>query len=154
MYTLSMPVSQLRTKMRQEFERHRYVNQMKTVDVLLFNSHQEYQVRPPAPTPRPPRAECEGIDAGTGNAQLLEAAVARAQVLPRRGGARRAVAEQLHQRLLGGMFTGSCGYVVGDRLTTIGSQRLKRTAREDIRDVYITDRQYHFLSPYKRRSFP
>lgn len=29
--------------MRQEFERHRYVNQMKTVDVLLFNSHQEYQ---------------------------------------------------------------------------------------------------------------
>ena len=44
MYSLSMPVSQLRTKMRQEFERHRYVNQMKTVDVLLFHSHQEYQV--------------------------------------------------------------------------------------------------------------
>ncbi|KAF2446095.1 NADH dehydrogenase, alpha subcomplex, subunit 6 [Karstenula rhodostoma CBS 690.94] len=43
MYTLSMPVSQLRTKMRQEFERHRYVNQIKTVDVLLFNSHQEFQ---------------------------------------------------------------------------------------------------------------
>lgn len=40
-----MPVSTLRTKMRQEFERHRYVNQMKTVDVLLFNSHQEFQVR-------------------------------------------------------------------------------------------------------------
>jgi hypothetical protein len=110
MYTLSMPVSQLRTKMRQEFERHRYVNQMKTVDVLLFNSHQEYQVRPapatPTPTPRPPRrAECKGIDAGTGNAQLLEAAVARAQVLPNRGGPQRADAEQLHQRLLGGMLT-------------------------------------------------
>lgn len=43
MYSMSMPVSQLRTKMRQEFERHRYVNQLKTVDVLLFNSHQEYQ---------------------------------------------------------------------------------------------------------------
>jgi hypothetical protein len=43
MYTLNMPVSMLRTKMRQEFERHRYVNQIKTVDVLLFNSHQEYQ---------------------------------------------------------------------------------------------------------------
>ncbi|KAK7190276.1 hypothetical protein DPSP01_006804 [Paraphaeosphaeria sporulosa] len=43
MYTLSMPVSALRTKMRQEFERHRYVNQLKTVDVLLFNSHQEFQ---------------------------------------------------------------------------------------------------------------
>ena len=45
MYSLNLPVSALRTKMRQEFERHRYVNQIKTVDVLLFNSHQEYQVR-------------------------------------------------------------------------------------------------------------
>jgi len=35
--------------MRQEFERHRYVSQLKTVDVLLFNSHQEYQVRLPNP---------------------------------------------------------------------------------------------------------
>jgi len=49
MYSLNMPVSAIRTKMRQEFERHRYVQQLKTVDVLLFNSHQEYQVgcRPP-----------------------------------------------------------------------------------------------------------
>jgi NADH dehydrogenase (ubiquinone) 1 alpha subcomplex subunit 6 len=46
MYSLNMPVSTLRTKMRQEFERHRYVNQLKTVDVLLFNSHQEFQVHP------------------------------------------------------------------------------------------------------------
>jgi NADH dehydrogenase (ubiquinone) 1 alpha subcomplex subunit 6 len=45
MYTLNLPVSTLRTKMRQEFERHRYVSQLKTVDVLIFNSHQEYQVR-------------------------------------------------------------------------------------------------------------
>lgn len=45
MYSLNMPVSAIRTKMRQEFERHRYVQQLKTVDVLLFNSHQEYQVR-------------------------------------------------------------------------------------------------------------
>jgi NADH dehydrogenase (ubiquinone) 1 alpha subcomplex subunit 6 len=43
MYTLSLPVSTIRTKIRQEFERHRYVQQMRTVDVLLFNSHQEYQ---------------------------------------------------------------------------------------------------------------
>jgi len=48
MYSLDMPVSALRTKMRQEFERHRYVQQLKTVDVLLFNSHQEYQVRRPS----------------------------------------------------------------------------------------------------------
>jgi NADH dehydrogenase (ubiquinone) 1 alpha subcomplex subunit 6 len=38
-----MPVAALRTKMRQEFERHRYVNQIGAVDVLLFQSHAEYQ---------------------------------------------------------------------------------------------------------------
>ena len=45
MYSLGMPVSQLRTKMRQEFERHRYVTQISVVDMLLFQSHAEYQVR-------------------------------------------------------------------------------------------------------------
>lgn len=45
MYSLNMPVSALRTKMRQEFERHRYVNQIYVVDMLLFQSHAEYQVR-------------------------------------------------------------------------------------------------------------
>lgn len=30
--------------MRQEFERHRYVNQIGVVDMLLFQSHAEYQV--------------------------------------------------------------------------------------------------------------
>lgn len=44
MYSLGMPVSQLRTKMRQEFERHRYVNEISVVDKLLFQSHAEYQV--------------------------------------------------------------------------------------------------------------
>lgn len=44
MYSLSIPVAQLRTKMRQEFERHRYVNQMGVVDTLLFQSHAEFQV--------------------------------------------------------------------------------------------------------------
>ncbi|KAF2171072.1 hypothetical protein M409DRAFT_64040 [Zasmidium cellare ATCC 36951] len=43
MYSLNMPVSAIRTKIRQEFERHRYVSQLKTADVLLFNSHQEFQ---------------------------------------------------------------------------------------------------------------
>lgn len=45
MYSLNMPVSQLRTKMRQEFERHRYVTQIQVVDMLLFQSHAEFQVR-------------------------------------------------------------------------------------------------------------
>jgi len=43
MYSLNIPVAQLRTKMREEFERHRYVNQVPAVDVLLFQSHAEFQ---------------------------------------------------------------------------------------------------------------
>jgi hypothetical protein len=43
MYTLNLPVSALRTKVRQEFERHRYVAQLPTVDVLLFKSDAEFQ---------------------------------------------------------------------------------------------------------------
>ena len=44
MYSLNMPVSQLRTKVRQEFERHRYVNKIPVVDMLLFQSDAEFQV--------------------------------------------------------------------------------------------------------------
>jgi len=40
MYSLNIPVAALRTKMR-----HRYVNQIGVVDMLLFQSHAEYQVR-------------------------------------------------------------------------------------------------------------
>ncbi|GAB7322760.1 hypothetical protein MBLNU13_g05337t2 [Cladosporium sp. NU13] len=43
MYTLNMPVSTIRTKMRQEFERHRYVSKLKTADVLIYKSHAEFQ---------------------------------------------------------------------------------------------------------------
>ncbi|RDL35053.1 NADH-ubiquinone oxidoreductase 14.8 kDa subunit [Venustampulla echinocandica] len=43
MYQLSIPVAEIRTKIRQEFERHRYVKQLSVVDVLLFQSHAEYQ---------------------------------------------------------------------------------------------------------------
>lgn len=39
-----MPVSAIRTKIRQEFEKHRYVSQMSVVDVLLYQSHAEFQV--------------------------------------------------------------------------------------------------------------
>ena len=48
MYSLNMPVSEIRTKIRQEFERHRYVNQLPVVDMLLFQNHAEYQVDTPA----------------------------------------------------------------------------------------------------------
>ncbi len=44
MYSLNMPVSKIRTKVRQEFERHRYVNKLSVVDMLLFQHHAEFQV--------------------------------------------------------------------------------------------------------------
>lgn len=45
MYNLPMPISIIRTRIRQEFERHRYVSKLPVTDVLLFKSHAEYQVR-------------------------------------------------------------------------------------------------------------
>lgn len=49
MYSLGMPVSAIRTKIRQEFEKHRYVSQLSVVDVLLYQSHAEFQVSPGPP---------------------------------------------------------------------------------------------------------
>ncbi|KAJ9151838.1 hypothetical protein NKR23_g2859 [Pleurostoma richardsiae] len=43
MYSVPLPVAAIRTRMRQEFERHRYVNKLPVVDVLIFQSHAEYQ---------------------------------------------------------------------------------------------------------------
>jgi len=43
MYNLPMPISTIRTRIRQEFERHRYVSKLPVADVLLFKSHAEYQ---------------------------------------------------------------------------------------------------------------
>lgn len=44
MYSLNYPVSAVRTKIRQEFERRRFVAQLPVVDVLLTQSHVEFQV--------------------------------------------------------------------------------------------------------------
>ncbi|KAI1200025.1 complex 1 protein [Nemania serpens] len=43
MYSVPFPVSTIRTRMRQEFERHRYVNKLPVVDVLLLQNNAEYQ---------------------------------------------------------------------------------------------------------------
>ena len=40
-----MPISAIRTKVRQEFERNRFVKNVKAVDVLIFQSNAEFQVR-------------------------------------------------------------------------------------------------------------
>lgn len=45
MYSVPFPVSTIRTRMRQEFERHRYVNKLPVVDVLIQQNNAEYQVR-------------------------------------------------------------------------------------------------------------
>ena len=46
MYSLNMPVAKIRAKIRQEFEKHRYVNNLLATDVLITQSHMEFQVRP------------------------------------------------------------------------------------------------------------
>lgn len=45
MYNIPLPVSTLRTRIREEFERNRHASNLSVVDVLLFKSHAEYQVR-------------------------------------------------------------------------------------------------------------
>ncbi|GAP89192.1 putative NADH-ubiquinone oxidoreductase kDa subunit [Rosellinia necatrix] len=43
MYSVPFPVSTIRTRMRQEFERNRYVSKLGAVDVLLLQNNAEYQ---------------------------------------------------------------------------------------------------------------
>ncbi|KAK6843767.1 nadh-ubiquinone oxidoreductase kda subunit [Apiospora arundinis] len=43
MYSVPFPVSVIRTRMREEFERHRFVNKIPVVDVLLMQNNAEYQ---------------------------------------------------------------------------------------------------------------
>ena len=105
MYTLNMPVSTIRTKMRQEFERHRYVSKLKTADVLIYKSHAEFQVRIHW-RPHPAKAHDNLTrHVSTGNPQLLEAALTRPQVLPRRGGPQGDTTEVFHCWLPPGTFT-------------------------------------------------
>lgn len=44
MYNVPFPVSVIRTRIREEFERNRFVAKLPIVDVLLFKSDAEYQV--------------------------------------------------------------------------------------------------------------
>lgn len=49
-YNLVIPVSAVRSRIRQEFERHRYVQELQVIDVLLFKGLAEYQVYLPFKT--------------------------------------------------------------------------------------------------------
>lgn len=114
---LNMPVSAIRTKLRQEFERHRYVNQLKTVDVLIFQSSAEFQVRKPffwlyQGRQRGCKVSCAGVasdgngaDRGSriiGDDELLEAGEPCYEVLQGGGRSEGEITAELHQRVLGG----------------------------------------------------
>ncbi|KAK5663952.1 hypothetical protein OQA88_164 [Cercophora sp. LCS_1] len=43
MYSVPLPISRIRTRIRQEFERNRFVNKLSVVDVLILKSHADYQ---------------------------------------------------------------------------------------------------------------
>jgi len=43
MYNVRHPISTIRTRIRQEFERNRYVTQLRVVDVLIFKGNADYQ---------------------------------------------------------------------------------------------------------------
>jgi hypothetical protein len=45
MYSVPLPVSALRTRIRQEFERHRNVKKLDVTDVLITKATIDYQVR-------------------------------------------------------------------------------------------------------------
>ncbi|KAK4190391.1 hypothetical protein QBC35DRAFT_80253 [Podospora australis] len=43
MYQVPFPISAIRTRIRQEFERNRYVNKLPVVDIMLLRSNADYQ---------------------------------------------------------------------------------------------------------------
>ncbi|KAG6037526.1 hypothetical protein E4U41_005034 [Claviceps citrina] len=43
MYNMPLPISAIRTRVRQEFEGNRFAGNLQIVDVLLHKSHAEYQ---------------------------------------------------------------------------------------------------------------
>jgi hypothetical protein len=115
MYSIPFPVSTIRTRMRQEFERHRYVNKLPVVDVLLMQNNAEYQVcqvpyilmnYPRSPNPTKGRNSKTKvyllIASFTGNYELLEANHPCHVILPRRPAGSAEVTRKLHARFLRG----------------------------------------------------
>lgn len=80
MYNMPMPISVIRNRMRQEFERNRFVSKLSAVDVLLFKSHAEYQVRR-GPARCKTEPETLTLERETGDDELLEADHTRHVVL-------------------------------------------------------------------------
>jgi hypothetical protein len=105
MYSLNMPVSKIRTKVRSEFEKHRYVNQLGVVDVLLFQSHSEFQVSDTKALENEVEFEVGMLikeNMCVGNIELLEAARACYEVLQAGRRSDGEVAAELRHGVLGG----------------------------------------------------
>jgi hypothetical protein len=124
MYSLNMPVARIRSKVREEFEKHRYVNNLKAVDVLISQSHMEFQVCHSTCQPQPHRLRDSAsyrrghwsvrvpalheqlliclFSTILGNLEFLETALTRDEVLPQRRGSHRPTAEELHVGIFGG----------------------------------------------------
>ena len=99
MYSLNMPVSKIRTKVRQEFEKHRYVSQLPAVDVLITQSHMEFQVRCLISMVSD---GCPWLTADPGDTELLEATGTRDEVFQTGRRSERLVAQEFHLRISGG----------------------------------------------------
>lgn len=106
MYSVPLPTSVIRTRLREQFEKHRFVDKLPVVDVLLFQSHAEYQVlQPSAELLTNVCTRTEELMRSTGNDELLEAAEPCHVIL--QGGefqARQEVTGQLHVGFPGGRF--------------------------------------------------
>ena len=100
-----MPVSKIRTKIRQEFERHRYVNKLPIVDMLLTQCQMEFQVSHNtlsyALAMIFPQLSLNLL----GNPQLLEADFPCHEVLSGRREPDRKITRKFHAKLPRGLLT-------------------------------------------------
>lgn len=110
---MNMPVASIRAKVREEFEKHRYVNNLKAVDVLISQSHMEFQVRLSSFDCCVADAPIEGrlhyyratgwlTYFAAGDIKFLEANTTRYEVFPQGRGPNGQITEELHVRVFGG----------------------------------------------------
>ncbi len=72
MYSVPLPVSAIRTRIRQEFERHRFANKLPVVDVLIGQSNADYQVSSFASATRTIWSEEEDEQKSEGNCWAMK----------------------------------------------------------------------------------
>ena len=153
MYSLNIPVSHIRTKIREQFERHRYVNQLHVVDVLLFQSDAEFQVWPNI-------LEQDGFGRGlirrglgltdgiAGNAELLETTPACDEVFQKGRGSVGEVVKGFHRWVFGSKSLVSASKFV--MLTSLVCREgIRRSSFSFVR--YTKRHGVHSTKPSKQR---